>query len=118
MKSISSDTNRQRRNVRLHGRRTSVSLELAVWDTLETIGRQENETPDALATMVDDRRQESSLASALRIFSLLYFRLCADTYQQSLQRRPMPGVQEDPTSFLQQALDMFAATEANGGPID
>ena len=111
-----SDTTRQRRNVRLHDRRTSVSLEIAIWDSLEAISLQEDVATDSIATMIDDRRQGSSLASSIRIFVLLYFRLLSENFQASLQRRPMPGVREEPPRMLAIALEMFARQEASGAP--
>jgi len=112
----SESTTRQRRNVRLHERRTSVSLENAIWDCLEAIGDRESQSTDQLATMINDRRQGSSLASSLRIFSLLYFRMLSQTYLASLQRRPMPGVQEEPATILEDVLDAFARLEAGAEP--
>lgn len=66
---------RERRNVVIASRRTSVSLERFVWDAVSDICDQEGVTVGALFTLIDERRGEDSLASALRVFALTYFRL-------------------------------------------
>jgi predicted DNA-binding ribbon-helix-helix protein len=68
---------RVRRNVTVSGRRTSVSLEVAMWEALRELCERERLTPAELFTLVDQKRDEASLASALRIFALTYFRLLA-----------------------------------------
>ena len=75
--------NRQRRNVTLGSRRTSVSLEDQVWDGLTDICRREEIGLDQLCTAVDRRRVESSLSSALRVFLLTYFRHAAERLEAS-----------------------------------
>jgi predicted DNA-binding ribbon-helix-helix protein len=65
------------RNVSIHGRRTSLRLEPAMWDALGEIARRERMTVHQLCTEVDDRRQESSLTAAIRVFALSYFRTAA-----------------------------------------
>ena len=68
---------RLRRNVTVSGRRTSVSLEVAMWEALRELCDREHLTAAELFTLVDQKREEASLASALRIFALTYFRLLA-----------------------------------------
>jgi predicted DNA-binding ribbon-helix-helix protein len=68
---------RLRRNVTVSGRRTSVSLEVAMWEALHELCDRERLTAADLFTLVDQKREEASLASALRIFALTYFRLLA-----------------------------------------
>ncbi|MBI1777271.1 MAG: ribbon-helix-helix domain-containing protein [Proteobacteria bacterium] len=80
-----------RRNVWVTGRRTSVSLETAVWDALVEICEREGHGMDALCSMVDQRRQRASLASSLRIFVLGYFRAIADRLTRRARRRRDPA---------------------------
>ena len=68
---------RLRRNVTVSGRRTSVSLEVSMWEALRELCERERLTAAELFTLVDQKREEASLASALRIFALTYFRLLA-----------------------------------------
>jgi predicted DNA-binding ribbon-helix-helix protein len=65
---------RVRRNVNISGRRTSVSLEAAVWDALADICKRERVSQVELFSRVDNGRLDASLASALRVFVLTYFR--------------------------------------------
>jgi predicted DNA-binding ribbon-helix-helix protein len=68
---------RSRRNIRISGRRTSLSLERAMWEALSDIGQRENRPLDALCTAIDERRSRNSLSSAIRTFVLCYFRAIA-----------------------------------------
>src|ERR1700683_4351892 len=66
------------RNVKVRGHRTSIRLEPQIWDTLAEICRREFCTPRDVCSYVADRKHpHSSLASALRVFILDYFRTCA-----------------------------------------
>ena len=48
-----------------------------MWEALRELCDREHLTPAELFTLVDQKREEASLASALRIFALTYFRLLA-----------------------------------------
>jgi predicted DNA-binding ribbon-helix-helix protein len=86
---------RQRRNVWVSGRRTSVSLEFAMWDALREVCEREGRNIDQLCSLIDERRQRASLASSLRIFALAYFRAIA---RRHLRRSGHPdGAEEDST---------------------
>ena len=65
------------RNVTISGHRTSIRLEPQMWNGYEEICRREGRTIHEICSMVDQRRQESSLTAALRVFILLYFRAAA-----------------------------------------
>jgi predicted DNA-binding ribbon-helix-helix protein len=65
------------RNVTIGGRRSSMRLEQAMWDALEEICRRQNKTLHELCTEIDERRVESSLTAAVRVFILTYFRAAA-----------------------------------------
>lgn len=61
-----------KRSVNIAGHRTSVSLEQAFWESLQSIARAERTTVTALITAVDSRRDQrtGNLSSALRVFCL------------------------------------------------
>lgn len=66
------------RNITVCGRRTSLRLEPEMWDALADISRREGRTGHDLATMVaQNKAPEASLATALRVFVLAYFREAA-----------------------------------------
>jgi predicted DNA-binding ribbon-helix-helix protein len=65
------------RNVVVSGRRTSVRLEPPMWDALRAICRREGRTMHEMCTMIDQRRQESALTAAIRVFIMAYFRAAA-----------------------------------------
>jgi predicted DNA-binding ribbon-helix-helix protein len=48
-----------------------------MWEALRELCDRERLTPAELFTLIDQKREEASLASALRIFALTYFRLLA-----------------------------------------
>jgi len=66
---------RQKRNLTVNQRHTCLSLEKAVWQALEDIATVERTDITQLCNQVDHRRGTRPLASALRVFSLSYFRL-------------------------------------------
>lgn len=65
------------RNVTIHGRRTSLRLEPAMWDALAEMARRERLTIHELCTAIQSRRQESTLTAAIRVHILVYFREAA-----------------------------------------
>ncbi len=65
------------RNVTVSGHRTSIRLEPKLWDAFQEICWREGRTIHELCSMVDRRRQGSSLTAALRVFIMLYFRAAA-----------------------------------------
>lgn len=111
---------RIRRNVKVSGRRTSVSLEVAVWDALAEICAREDMTIDLLCDAIEVRRRSASLASALRIFALVYFRVL----EQRLHPRPKAAAgslregrgQAGFPAVLESALDSFDQGRRKGGP--
>ena len=62
------------RNVVVAGRRTSVRLEVSMWDALLEIQRREGRTVNEICTEVDATRRESTLTSGLRVYILEYYR--------------------------------------------
>ena len=65
------------RNVTLSDRRTSLRLELPMWDGLEEICRREGCTLHEICTAVENQRGPLSLTAAVRVFILTYFRAAA-----------------------------------------
>jgi len=62
------------RNIKVANHRTSMRLERSMWNALEEIAEREGKSIHDLATLVDSRRNESSLTAAMRVFALSYFR--------------------------------------------
>lgn len=61
----------RKRSLTLHGHRTSVSLEDAFWEELQSIATARGQSVNALVGEIDGARGVSSgLASAIRIFVL------------------------------------------------
>lgn len=96
--------NRQRRNVTLGSRRTSVSLEEQVWDGLTEICRREEVGLDELCTSVEVRRVDSSMSSALRVFLLTYFRHAAEILEA--EPNGQPGLGQGPQAAFPSLLDV------------
>jgi predicted DNA-binding ribbon-helix-helix protein len=64
-----------RRTLRVNGRRTSVCLEDGFRDALKEIAvRQKFPSVSALVSMIDNKRLNSNLSSAIRLFVLDYYR--------------------------------------------
>ncbi|MCI0430577.1 MAG: ribbon-helix-helix domain-containing protein [Rhodospirillales bacterium] len=62
------------RNVWIGRRRTSLRLEPTMWQALEEVARNSDLTIHQVCTLIDERRQESSLTAAVRVFLLSYYR--------------------------------------------
>lgn len=60
----------KKRSVKIAGHATSVTLEDAFWDQLKIIAAREAISLNALITMIDEKRAEDNLSSALRLFIL------------------------------------------------
>ena len=65
---------RLRKNIFVGPRRTSVSLEILVWEALVDVCLREELTLDEICTEVENRRLSSSMSSSLRMFLLIYYR--------------------------------------------
>jgi predicted DNA-binding ribbon-helix-helix protein len=60
-----------KRSLTLQGHRTSVTLETAFWEALQTLARTEGKSVNALAAEIDAQRDpEVGLASAIRVHLL------------------------------------------------
>jgi predicted DNA-binding ribbon-helix-helix protein len=67
-----------RRSILLGGRKTSVCLEGAFWSGMREISRERGKTLYELISEIDRNRQHSNLSSAIRVFVLDHFRICAE----------------------------------------
>lgn len=66
------------RNITVAGKRTSVRLEVDMWDALADIGRRELLTIHQIATKVAEMKgADRPLTSALRMFAMTYFRVAS-----------------------------------------
>jgi predicted DNA-binding ribbon-helix-helix protein len=61
-------------SITIDGRRTSISLEEAFWNSLKEIAHERGETLSQLVTSINVDRQFDNLSSALRVFVLEYYR--------------------------------------------
>ena len=61
-------------SIAIAGRRTSISLERAFWESLREIAKERNEALSKLVEAIDAYRQSSNLSSAIRVFVLDYYR--------------------------------------------
>ena len=65
------------RNVTMGHHRTSLRLEQAMWDAVAEICRREELSVGELCQRIDERRRESTLTAALRVYVLNYFKAAA-----------------------------------------
>ena len=105
---------RLRKNVFVGPRRTSVSLEIQVWDALDDVCFREEVTLDEICSDINRRRLSSSMSSSLRMFLLIYYRYMAEVLQRQRRMRPSGLAQRRQTLFpsaYDVALDRFAAEQ-------
>jgi predicted DNA-binding ribbon-helix-helix protein len=62
----------KKRSVKIFDHETSVSLEDEFWEVLQLIANERNLTMNGLITLIDDKRKNQNLSSALRIHVLKY----------------------------------------------
>ena len=65
------------KNVTVSGRRTSLRLEPMMWQGLTEICEREGLALNEVCNLVENRRIQSSLTAAIRVFTLSYFRTAA-----------------------------------------
>jgi len=63
-----------KRSIVIEGHKTSVSLENEFWDTMKMIAIQRKLTLSELAALIDAKREQGNLSSAIRLFVLGYYR--------------------------------------------
>jgi predicted DNA-binding ribbon-helix-helix protein len=62
------------RNVRLHGRRTSMRLEASFWEALEDIAEARNRSVESICENIAARLHRGNLSSAIRVYVLDWWR--------------------------------------------
>ena len=67
-----------------------------MWDALSAISEREGRSINDLATAIDDRRGDTAMTSAVRVFVLAYYQRLARELEQKLT-----SGQIDPNSFNQ-----------------
>ncbi|OUS12980.1 hypothetical protein A9Q97_05450 [Rhodospirillales bacterium 47_12_T64] len=65
------------KNVIISGHRTSLRLEPMMWKGLGEICEREGLVLNEVCTLIENRRVQSSLTAAIRVFTLSYFRTAA-----------------------------------------
>jgi predicted DNA-binding ribbon-helix-helix protein len=65
------------RNILIDQHRTSMRLEIEMWEALSEIAKREGMSVNQLCSRVGNSRKQSSLTSAMRVFVLAYFRCAA-----------------------------------------
>ena len=63
-----------KRSVIIGGHKTSISLEDAFWNDLKEIADNQQETLSKLVSQIDEKRQQSNLSSAIRLYVLEHVR--------------------------------------------
>jgi len=87
-----------KRNIRLPNRRTSVQLEDYIWQSVDKVLSLETVSLSMLGAELDRRRGGISLASAIRLFTLIYFRIMAGSMNRELRDHNMLYA-SDPKQF-------------------
>lgn len=77
------------KNIIVSGRRTSMRLEPDIWTALGEIAKAENMTIKDICSLVDQRRKNSSLTSAIRVFVVTYYRQLATQGTPTTMSTPM-----------------------------
>jgi len=62
------------RNVRLHGRRTSMRLEAPFWEALEDIATLRNRSVESICENIAGGLHRGNLSSAIRVYVLAWWR--------------------------------------------
>ncbi len=59
-----------KRSISIAGHHTSITLESIFWDSLKTLAKERNQTMQELIRLIDAKRGEQNLSSAIRVFVL------------------------------------------------
>ena len=63
-----------KRSIVIAGRKTSISIEDAFWNSLREIAHRRKETPLQLVASIDANRKAGNLSSVIRVFVLDFYR--------------------------------------------
>lgn len=67
------------RNIRIHGRRTSIRLDDRMWLALNEISEKEKYSIHEICSIVNDYKdRDASLSTALRVFIMNYYRISSE----------------------------------------
>jgi predicted DNA-binding ribbon-helix-helix protein len=69
-----------KRSIKLHGKKTSVSLEDEFWEGLLAIAKAKATTPTALLRVVNADRNTRNMSSAIRVFVLNHYRRSSEEH--------------------------------------
>lgn len=83
------------KNVTVGNLRTSLRLEPEIWQAIDELCAREGVTVHQLCTLIDDYRSGNSRTSAVRAFTITYFRMAAADSDHAATGRgrhaPAPG---------------------------
>lgn len=66
-----------KRSIKVHDRKTSISMEQEFWDALREIAAERGMTATKLIAEVEAQRAGANLSSHLRVYVLTYYRAAA-----------------------------------------
>lgn len=84
------DQSSEIRNVYIDGKRTSLRLRSTEWSSLHLIAEREGRQLTEILKEIDGRRGDSSLAGALRLFTISYFRELLHLHDEGLPASAPP----------------------------
>ena len=103
------------RNVTVSGRRTSIRMEQVMWTSLTDICRREDHTVNEIISIIDEKRAETNLTAAIRVFIICYYRdaalnniaKCGFAEESTFDPLAEPGTMEaiEHSSLMSAALD-------------
>ena len=78
------------RNVVINGQRTSLRLELQMWEAVDRLCEHEEITLNGFCEIIEKKRKSGSRTSCIRSLVVTYFRLKADGKTNALKPEIMP----------------------------
>ena len=89
------------RSITINGRRTSIRMELAIWNAVDDIAKDNGMRMRDLIALIDRRRdQDSGLTAKIRVFVTVFLRQrvglpCMQPVSFSLAKSPVPPAVND-----------------------
>ncbi len=81
-----------KRSIVIDGTKTSISIENAFWESLKEVAAEKGMTISALVSSIKaNRRENSNLSSAIRVYLLSEFRTRLDLLLQGREAKARPG---------------------------
>ena len=108
------------KNITVGNLRTSLRLEPEIWKALNEICAREGMTVHQLRTLIDDHRRGNSRTSAVRVFTVTYFRMVAaevdrDSEGRGRQARDSGGQSPNRVERTIHAMTGTATPDVRGG---